>query len=111
MNVIDEIKNTLNRNEIINEQMCKLDNEYDKNIEHIHYVKQDIEAKLCNQCNALLSIDIRKHKIVFKMQSCIDVEDIKNICDFLNIDINDIRIESIIDSNVDGLYINLILDI
>lgn len=106
---IKEIEETINENKMINAQIEQLDHEYDINIEHISYLKNDIEKELKKQYEDIINVEVTKKTIKIRMSDVVKFNILEEMYNNLKIDSNNISLKSIIEKG--RLYIDMIIKI
>lgn len=106
---IEEIEETINKNKMINAQMEQLDHEYDINLEHISYLKNDIEKELKKQYDGIVNVQVTKKTIKIRMSDIVEFNILEEMYNDLKIDSNNILLESIIEQG--EFYIDMIINI
>ena len=106
---IKEIEETINKNKMINAQMERLDHEYDINLEHISYLKNDIEKELKKEYDGIVNVTVTKKTIKIRMSDVVEFNILEEMYNDLKIDSNNILLESIIEQG--KFYIDMIINI
>lgn len=106
---IKEIEETINKNKMINAQMEQLDHEYDINLEHISYLKNDIEKELKKQYDDIVNIRVTKKTIKIRMSDVVEFNILEEMYNDLKIDSNNILLKSIREQG--EFYIDMIINI
>lgn len=106
---IEEIEETINKNKMINAQMEQLDHEYDINLEHISYLKNDIEKELKKQYDGIVNVEVTSKTIKIRMSDVVEFNILEEMYNDLKIDSNNILLESIIEQG--EFYIDMIINI
>lgn len=107
-NNLEEIKETRNKNKMIDVQIEQLEHDYDINLEHISYLRQDIEKTLCNKYESISYIRLEDGSLRLKMNQNIDLKIIKEIGDIFGVDDKAIKIKTSWDK--ENPYISIVVD-
>ena len=105
---IEEIQESINKNKMLNVQIEQLEHEYDINLEHIHYLSDDITKELKKKCTAIIDIKVRKKAIEIRMLKNIKFHELKDVSDIIGIDCENIRLYSVCED--EELYIDMIIN-
>ena len=108
---IEEIQEAINTNKMITVKMEQLDHEYDINIEHIHYLSDDIAKELKKRCKDIIDVKINKSSIRIRMMEDVKFQCLKDLGYIFGINNEEITLHSVYDDEYESLYIDMIIKI
>ena len=108
---IEEIQEAINTNKMITAKMEQLDHEYDINVEHIHYLSDDITKELKKRCKEIIDVKINKSSIRIRMMEDVKFQCLKDLGYIFGINNEKITLHSVYDDEYESLYIDMIIKI